>query len=323
MLKYTAIVVVLLVSLIGIIISYWLNVALSLWLFSGLSLFSVAWFLGLQLQGQWWGILIDERNKISLSRFQAMLWTITIFSAIATILIERANTKVDGIFLEVMAIEMPPEIWGLLGISLGSTVTATAIKFQRDSRITHNNREPQQARFPVDMFRGEELADYASVDITKFQLFILTLLIWGGYVVALAEKMVADGLYVPVFQFPEFSGGLVAIYGISQAGYLGAKAVPKSEAPVVEIEQVKNLGANLAFEVTMRQNSSIVNYEIQLSRDGKAWDSQSDVDADDARQVYAFGLGELNHGYNHIRVIGFDQAGDKYYSKAENLPLEK
>jgi hypothetical protein len=68
--------------------------------------------------------LIDERNKISLSRFQTALWTVLIISAFVVAAMhnirvgQNANTALD--------IAVPTELWTLLGTSGASLVGASA-----------------------------------------------------------------------------------------------------------------------------------------------------------------------------------------------------
>ncbi len=74
------------------------------------------------------------------------------------------------------------------------------------------------------MFKGEELSDAPYVDIAKVQMFFFTIAIWLGYAASLYH---ADFSGDPT-GFPEISAGLVALIGISHAGYLTVKAAPKT-----------------------------------------------------------------------------------------------
>jgi hypothetical protein len=63
------------------------------------------------------GVLVDGRGKYSLSRLQIILWTAIVIGGYFGV----ALTKLDPI-------SIPPEVLGLLGVTLGSTVVSTAIK---------------------------------------------------------------------------------------------------------------------------------------------------------------------------------------------------
>jgi len=67
--------------------------------------------------------------------------------------------------------------------------------------------------------------------LSKVQMFFFTVVIAVAYVVALWDIMSTDAIYGANFTFPAVSDGMVALLGISNAGYLAAKGVdhtPKS-----------------------------------------------------------------------------------------------
>jgi hypothetical protein len=63
----------------------------------------------------WRGVLIDQRNKISLSRFQLVLWSLLV---IATIIVEGILNAVWGV-KNPLQLSVPPQMWILLGLSSG------------------------------------------------------------------------------------------------------------------------------------------------------------------------------------------------------------
>jgi hypothetical protein len=62
----------------------WILIAVLMFFFMGV--------LGRQIRGRMVGVFIDERNKISLSRFQLTIWTILIMSAFLTIGLARSRS---------------------------------------------------------------------------------------------------------------------------------------------------------------------------------------------------------------------------------------
>ena len=75
-------------------------------------------WIGYACKNIWFGILIDKRNKVSLSRFQMTLWTLVFLSAIfVAILINIFAGEANP--LEIM---IPAEAWALMGISATSLV---------------------------------------------------------------------------------------------------------------------------------------------------------------------------------------------------------
>src|SRR5262245_20912403 len=71
------------------------------------------------ITGRWAGVLIDERNKMSLSRFQLVLWTALLLSAFLAIAIARVR---EGMVADPLSIALPQELWMLMGISTASLV---------------------------------------------------------------------------------------------------------------------------------------------------------------------------------------------------------
>jgi hypothetical protein len=96
--------------------------------------------------------------------------------------------------------------------------------------ILYKNPAISDASF-ADMFEGNEVGNAAHVDLSKVQMFFFTVVIAVAYVFALWDVMSTDAIYGSNFAFPAVSDGMVALLGISNAGYLAAKGVdhtPKS-----------------------------------------------------------------------------------------------
>lgn len=78
----------------------------------------------------------------------------------------------------------------------------------------------------ADLFYGEETGNATQLDLGKIQLFYFTLIVAVVYGVSLFVRFRADG---PIRAFPELDSSIVALLGISNAGYLTNKAVPHSQ----------------------------------------------------------------------------------------------
>src|SRR5579883_1615258 len=86
--------------------------------------------------GNWRGALIDNRNRISLSRFQMLLWTILILSAYLAATL--ANMKVIPNLTEAInlfSVSVPSGLWLLMGIATTSLVTAPLILSTKTSQM--------------------------------------------------------------------------------------------------------------------------------------------------------------------------------------------
>ena len=88
------------------------------WIVTLLLILLFAMILGHGIIGVWRGVLIDNRNVISLSRFQMLVWTVIVLSAFLSAVFCNIYVGVD----EPLAIAVPGVLWGLMGISTTSMV---------------------------------------------------------------------------------------------------------------------------------------------------------------------------------------------------------
>ena len=113
---------------------------------ANLVIFAVALGIAGRLVKQRWdGVFIDRECRISLSRFQLILWTLLLVSALMTV--GLTNTMADGLVpapptgmkapVGPLDIYIPSEIWALLGLGSLTAVSAPGIKASR--RIARNN----------------------------------------------------------------------------------------------------------------------------------------------------------------------------------------
>jgi hypothetical protein len=157
-----------------------------------------------------------------------------------------------------LIIAIPPTVWILLGISIGSwlgsplilnnkkaqesseadfTKAKEGLKAQGASEAKIAQVETQgrllintaydQAAFS-DLFRGEETGNAATLDVGKVQMFYFTVIVLFVYATGLF-KMFNSGL--PIHEFPDLDSSIVTLLGISNASYLANKAVPHGEPP--------------------------------------------------------------------------------------------
>ena len=213
------------------------------------------------------GVFVDERNKVSLSRFQAVLWTVLVLAGYLAAAL--ANIR-DG-SPNPLSIAIPVELWIVMGISATSLVGSPLIKSVKESRradpiqaaesfhqagrlppaarprveghmlkdpenqqllavgqIAHNPA-PEESNWS-DLFRGEETSNQANLDLGKVQMFYFTVILLVAYGVALGQVFAGDG---PFGEFPTLDEGMITLLGISHAAYLVNKAVPRTQEPSV------------------------------------------------------------------------------------------
>jgi hypothetical protein len=107
-----------------------------------------------------------------------------------------------------------------------------------------------------DIFRGEEVGNFKLPDLGKIQLILFTLIAWGAYAMLIYQVITgmndhADKIKILVencssstnqtlveeslnglhklTDFPDISGGMTALIGISNAGYLAYKGIPREQ----------------------------------------------------------------------------------------------
>lgn len=208
------------------------------------------------------GVLIDRRNKMTLSRLQMLLWTVVVLSAYVMLVIARILYAPEGAapIADPLAIEVPAELWELMGIGVASLVGSPLILGSKankepkngtleknlsayaaqlgmkrsdaeSQKHTHDglidtNENPSEARF-ADMFRGDEVGNFAYLDLGKVQMLFFTLILLIAYCAQLWVYFAnpdTSELMKPEARLPVLSESMLALLAISHAGYLGAKA---------------------------------------------------------------------------------------------------
>lgn len=200
--------------------------------------------------GRWAGLLIDEQNTMSLSRLQMVLWTFVVLSGFLTAALRNIRWGAAS----PLSIAIPPELWLIMGISTTSLVGSPLILSTKKDRgvdpeersrtmrimasrgrdlttVTNEgqvvvNMRPEDARLR-DLFRGEEVGNAAHLDLARVQLFYFTVVLVLAYSVALAALFSSRSGQVAAF--PPLDSSMVALLGISHAGYLTNKAVPHTK----------------------------------------------------------------------------------------------
>jgi hypothetical protein len=202
--------------------------------------------------GRWMGALIDDRNRISLSRLQMSLWTILVLSAFLTAALANIATGQAN----PLAIAIPSQLWLVMGITTTALVGSPLIKSykagqpvsadvavqtsqqktldllakQRSDMTDADNHgrlivlgSPKDASWS-DLFQGEEISNAALLDLGKVQMFYFTLILLLAYGAALAT-LFSHG---PggITQFPVLDESMITLFGISNGGYLVNKAIP-------------------------------------------------------------------------------------------------
>jgi hypothetical protein len=206
-------------------------------------------YVGLSLRGRFDAIFIDERNRVSLSRLQFALWTMLLFPAVMTAGFSNIALGIP----DPLKIAIPPEVWALLGIGAFSLVAAPAVVDSRkkeaspDSSTMQNALTAAQMRDHLaapltaignvpakqgqddarwsDIVRGDTVAGFANLDISKVQQLAITIVLVLVYAASLYRLF--EGLdnsnAKAIPGFPAVDAGFVALLGLSHASYLAYK----------------------------------------------------------------------------------------------------
>jgi hypothetical protein len=210
--------------------------------------------VGLAWKGLWFGVLIDERNRISMSRVQQVAWTVLLLSGL--IVMAWLNAALMGGARSLNAgfdlfPNMAAQLWAALGINLAVTPIlssailnskAAAQQGQADVALRQfvspaaldKNPSPGQWSW-LDLVTGETKGTENQIDIGRVQHLIISGGLLTTYFMALVGWLdhiagatialsVASGAALFVSMPDVGSGTFVGLLVLSHAGYLAFKA---------------------------------------------------------------------------------------------------
>lgn len=190
------------------------------------------------------GLLIDERNKMSLSRLQMLLWTLVILSALMAAALaniglylaapyDPAVKKLVGDNFAPLAIVLSPNVWLLMGISTTSLIGSPLLKSGKMAEGRIDTNTSMHDADISDLFSGEATSNANVLDLAKVQMFFFTLVLVLTYAVMIGAMFspAADAVNNPITKLPELDSSMITLLGISHAGYLANKAIPRDTPP--------------------------------------------------------------------------------------------
>lgn len=219
------------------------------WICTLVLLTGFAAICGYSITGRFAGVLIDNRNVMSLSRFQLLSWTLIILSAFLSVAIIQAFGGGN------LVITVSPELWALLGISTTTMLSSPLMLENKaaqipdaeelktnirnleklgDTEATLGNKglviintDIAKARFS-DMFTGEETGNAAHIDLARLQMLLFTIVSIMVYAFKIGSQLY-DFKLEDSWVFPVIDQSMIVLIGISHGGYLLAKAAPQSQ----------------------------------------------------------------------------------------------
>jgi hypothetical protein len=195
------------------------------WLITVVLFLAFLFVVGHGVTGRPLGLLIDERKKMSLSRLQLVLWTLVILSGLLTIALSNIGLGIKT----PLAIVVPTQVWLLMGISTTSLIGSPLLKSGKMRAGKIDTRDDIQDAEVADLFRGEEVSNSDVLDLAKVQMFFFTLVLVLAYAVLLGSLFINNT--GAIRRLPDIDPSMTTLLGISHAGYLANKAVPRPDAP--------------------------------------------------------------------------------------------
>lgn len=173
------------------------------------------------------GILVDNRGRMSLTHLQLTLWTLLILSLIVGVFVGHGWS---------LDFDIPNQVLGLMGITVGSTVAATITKSAKDNDPTASARiavpavgeKPKLAQ--VIWVEEGALADEV-IDITKFQNFAFTVVLVVAYTALAIHAIRFSPHHAALTTLPDLPSQFLTLLGISHAGYIAGKLPNQTGVP--------------------------------------------------------------------------------------------
>lgn len=206
--------------------------------------------VGIGVNGCAYGVLIDNRNRVSLSKFQMAAWTVLVIGALICFC---SFNLLNGPADSALVITIPDELLVALGISATSLVAAPIVlsmkanqtpsaantaKAQTAVAVAGGNLnatgnlfgrdDPKHAALK-DMMVGEELCNFDTPDLSKIQQLLVSLVLLGVYGFAVIDSLTKSPHGSQILSFPTLSQNFVWLLGISHASYLAYTAAPHSQ----------------------------------------------------------------------------------------------
>jgi hypothetical protein len=227
----------------------WLSSSpLRAWLIEVVLLTGLFAALGISVKKCWCGMLVDGRNKVSLSRLQIVLWTILFVAAFFVIYVwnighapmDAATNSID--LAKALNVVVPNTVWllmGMAGLSAAATPAILSAKSPPDPSAAPPPRLGDPTKFLdgvvvkrkagqkpewSDIVLGDEAGNADSIDISKVQLLLLSLVAIVAYAYAIGRTMAA-AYGVAITALPTMNGGFLALIAASHGTYLIYKGV--------------------------------------------------------------------------------------------------
>jgi len=208
------------------------------WVVAAVALVAIGVAVGIVSTGHSGGVLVDTRGRYSLSRLQLTVWLLVVLSLLIGVTAARLATRGTA----PLDFTVPPEVLGILGLSMGTTVVAGAVKANKSSRRSAYVADTPRGWRPRgrDVLLVEEGPEAErTVDLTKLQNLLLTAFLAVAYVGLAVHTFLGMGETgsaspADITALPSMSPTFLTLLAISQAGYVGGKLPDRGADPAVD-----------------------------------------------------------------------------------------
>lgn len=188
---------------------------------------------------RFWDIIRSNDMDPSLSVFQFFLWTIVLMF----VLFSTYLMRIFGGVFEAIPEPTPVYLLALTGISFATPFASSIISSIRypktdssemdgssDSGISGTSGS-QKVRPPL----GEMLREFGKPSLSRFQMFGWTWISIGIYLILFYAEVVQNSTHVENLNIPDVYPILVALMGLSEVVFLGAKASVTSQIEITKV----------------------------------------------------------------------------------------
>lgn len=242
-------------------------------------------FEGYMVRGRALGLLIDERNRFSLSRLQMTLWTVLVTTTLYVVFM--TGVVRDSGTWRALDVTIDPNLVVLMGFSVASFIAspiALSIKARQPSdpvslektgakleamqsldRRPHANGRvlvkgtPDDARMG-DLIRGEDVGNANVVDLPRTQMLVVTAVVFLSYSALVAKLMAYGGAQIQ--SIPALSTTVLMLTLVSHGGYIAGKLAPNltnsdaSSQRSARVQQINQQAADIASDLQLQAAKS-------------------------------------------------------------------
>jgi hypothetical protein len=179
-------------------------------------------------------LYLGADNRYSNSKFQTVLWFWVVISAYCAIVFHRMTAS--G-WSYIGGVDIPQNLLILSGISVLTFAAAKAITFGKVEQATARGEDAKPSAM-VPKIGDLTSDDLNRTDLGDFQMVVVTILAVIIYAIATVEFM-GRIEFRSVITMPDVDATLLAIFGLSQAAYLGKKRVGEAGSGMTSDQAVK------------------------------------------------------------------------------------